>query len=499
MNRPAAPKSPPEAEGYIAPRWSRVDAIIVAALLLPAIATRFLHLGTPDAIVFDEKYTVGIARAFLHRLPFRNTHPPLPGLLIALSIRILGDQPWSWRLPGAALGTALVCITYLLGRRMFNSRLAGSLASIFVLCDGLFLVESRIALWEIFYLTFAAQAYLLLFRFAQSSNRSLQRRIVAVIGVALGLSLASKLLIPVITAALVSVFLILLAAQNDFLRKSPTTNYAPLPQMAAILALVGGTSAIVYMAFFLPNYWLGFWHGITDQLVYYSGEVHGQMAMTVGPRHHYDLSWWTWLLSQQPVIYWPDPGTLIDLDSGGVAIIALSNPVIIRGVTVAIPIVAIQAINRRSLPRAFLAVGYAAYVAMWALNPRFKFLYHYMPALYLGFLAPALVLTECWQGLARRWQEMVMLAPMLLALIGGLGIRPAILIGVVVAAVYFELLRRYDGMAGKLTCAIVIVGALCAFSYYLPVWSGMPLSPAALRARMWVKVATPAGWDGSGR
>ena len=98
MNRPAAPKSPPEAEGYIAPRWSRVDAIIVAALLLPAIATRFLHLGTPDAIVFDKKYAVGIALAYLHRLPFRNTHPPLPGLLIALSIRILGDHPWSWRL-----------------------------------------------------------------------------------------------------------------------------------------------------------------------------------------------------------------------------------------------------------------------------------------------------------------------------------------------------------------------------------------------------------------
>ena len=92
-----------------------------------------------------------------------------------------------------------------------------------------------------------------------------------------------------------------------------------------------------------------------------------------------------------------------------------------------------------------------------------------------------------------------MLAPVILALMAGLGTEPAILLGVVVAGVYFELVRRYDGMAGKFTCAVVVASALCAFSYYAPVWSGLPLSPEGLRARMGVRVATPPGWDGSGR
>ena len=59
----------------------------------------------------------------------------------------------------------MVGVTYLLGWRMFDSRLAGTLAAVFVFADGLFLVDSRIARIDIVYLTFVAIAYWLLFRF----------------------------------------------------------------------------------------------------------------------------------------------------------------------------------------------------------------------------------------------------------------------------------------------------------------------------------------------
>jgi hypothetical protein len=72
------------------------------------------------------------------------------------------------------------------------------------ICDGLFIVDSRIALWEIFYLTFAACAYLALFTFMQSRSKLIQRRALAWMGLALGLGLASKVLIPAVTFALVS-------------------------------------------------------------------------------------------------------------------------------------------------------------------------------------------------------------------------------------------------------------------------------------------------------
>ena len=48
-----------------------------------------------------------------------------------------------------------------LARRMTGSRLAAALAGAFIVCDGMYLVDSRVAVIDIVYLTCAAIAYLL--------------------------------------------------------------------------------------------------------------------------------------------------------------------------------------------------------------------------------------------------------------------------------------------------------------------------------------------------
>ena len=112
------------------------------------------------------------ARHYIRAEPFLDPHPPLAKLVIAAGILLFGDHPWSWRIGNALLGILLVALTYMLGRRMFASRLAGALAASFVICDGMFLVDSRVAVIDIVYLTLAAWSYLLLFRFAESSDAS---------------------------------------------------------------------------------------------------------------------------------------------------------------------------------------------------------------------------------------------------------------------------------------------------------------------------------------
>lgn len=205
-SRPPERNESPDASGERPQllRWSRTDSILIGGLLLAAAATRLPGLGNPAELVYDEKFPVTTARYLLQRVPYRNTHLPLAGELIAISIRLFGDRPWSWRLPDALTGIALVGITYLLGRRLFNSRLASALAAILVTCDGLFLVESRLAMWEIFFLTFAACSYLMLFRFAQTADPVTRRRSLVWLGVAIGLCLGSKLGMPFVTYALVA-------------------------------------------------------------------------------------------------------------------------------------------------------------------------------------------------------------------------------------------------------------------------------------------------------
>ena len=151
--------------------WLRIDTIVTAVLVACAAVTRLWRLGLPAEIVFDEVHFVeNQARHYLHGESFLDPHPPLDKLVIALGIALFGDHPWSWRIGNAVLGIALVAITYLLGRRMFHSRLAAALAAAFVAGDGLFIVDSRIAVIDICYVTFAALAYLMLFRFFENTR-----------------------------------------------------------------------------------------------------------------------------------------------------------------------------------------------------------------------------------------------------------------------------------------------------------------------------------------
>jgi hypothetical protein len=187
--------------------WLRADTVVLVLLIAAAAVTRFWRMGFPAEIVFDEVHFVAQARHYIRAEPFLDPHPPFAKLIIAGGILLFGDHPWSWRVGNALCGILLVALTYMLGRRMFASRLAGALAASFVICDGMFLVDSRIAVIDIVYLTFAAWSYLLLFRFAESNDSRDRRMTLAAMGVTLGLCLGAKLYIPAITFLLCTGFM----------------------------------------------------------------------------------------------------------------------------------------------------------------------------------------------------------------------------------------------------------------------------------------------------
>ena len=488
---PGAPAAIAKPEGFQAPLWSRIDAYILSALVAASLATRFPRLGYPGAIVFDEWFTVTSARLYLSRLPNKETHPPLAAEMIAMSVALFGDHPWSWRLVSAVLGTVLVAITYLLMRRMFNSRIGAALASIFILCDGQFLIDSRIALWEIFYLTFGAWAYLMVFRFAQSPDPLSRRRSLAWMGLALGLSLGSKLGIPVVTAALVMSAVAFVMMQPGPAGKRDS-DHLPMREVAAAFALVGGVSALVYLALYMPNYWLGFWRGVSDQIAYYKDEWKFQTSLP--PTQVQNSPWWSWPLMLRPIRYWRQEDFLALPGADVASIRGIGNPIVWWAVIAAIPIVAGEAIGRRSMPRAFLVLGYIAYLVMWIPISRYKFLYYYMPALYLGILSLAVLLAECWEGEARSFAQVALLAAMSPSMILGLGTGPGLTAAAATAAGYLLFLSRSRRQAGRFVCACYGGATLIAFVYFLPVWTGTPISPAALQARLWFHGTGLANW-----
>ncbi|HTT75167.1 MAG TPA: phospholipid carrier-dependent glycosyltransferase [Candidatus Binataceae bacterium] len=492
----------------IAPRimlnWRRIDTIMIAALTVLAAALRFWHLGHPAEIVFDEVHFVGQARHYLHGENFLDPHPPLAKLLIALGILIFGDHPWAWRLGVATIGTLMVPVTYMLGRRMFQSRLAAALAAIFLMTDGFFLVDSRIAVIDIVYLTFAAISYLLMFRVIQLSDRGAQRTTLIFLGIALGLCLGSKLYVPAVTFLLVLGFLIyaLVHAQGlGFAAKRIATN----PQIAGATMMIGALGAILYLACFIPHYALGWWGGISDLFHYYHDVMWYEKSVATAT-HPYASPWWSWPLMLRPVAYWqdfPPAGNVVSTIWGA------GNPILWWGVIPAIAITAVRALERPTMERVFLVVGYLSYYVIWIPITRILFLYHYMPSIYLGYLALAWVLADFWIGEAEVWETGAVLLVLVPAAVVGIG-HMAVTLQV---AFIPQGLRELAGMPiviglaigylvtlgdmrrnGRFVTAAFLGVALLAFIYFLPVWLGTPISRSGYYARMWLEGPGLRNW-----
>ncbi|NUP64749.1 MAG: phospholipid carrier-dependent glycosyltransferase [Nonomuraea sp.] len=146
---------------------------------------RFVRLGEPKAVVFDETFYVKDAYALLRygverymlgdaknpiadrRLIAGNldifkqcaepadcgafvAHPPFGKWLIASGEWLFGMNPFGWRFAAALAGTLSILILARVARRMTRSTLLGCLAGLLLALDGLHLVLSRTALLDIF-------------------------------------------------------------------------------------------------------------------------------------------------------------------------------------------------------------------------------------------------------------------------------------------------------------------------------------------------------------
>ena len=150
--------------------------IALGSVLTFAALTRFINLGRPSELVFDEVYYVDGARDFLESGVELDqgaadfvVHQPAGKWAIALGIRIFGDTPFGWRFSAALVGTLSVLLVFLIARKLFTSFFLSMTAASLMALDGLHLVMSRTALLDIF-LSF----FILLVRFLFQTRHSLK-------------------------------------------------------------------------------------------------------------------------------------------------------------------------------------------------------------------------------------------------------------------------------------------------------------------------------------
>ncbi len=166
---------------------------LVLALIFAGVAAvcRLPRLGFPPEEIFDEVYHAKAAWSYLQgEAPVEWVHPPTAKILIAAGVYLFGYHSWAWRLAPALAGIGLAPVFFLLARRVLETERAAILATCLLLCDGVYLVQSRTAMTNIFAVLFQLGAALFVVKSALSERLPLGGMTAA--GLFLGLALSSR-------------------------------------------------------------------------------------------------------------------------------------------------------------------------------------------------------------------------------------------------------------------------------------------------------------------
>lgn len=285
--------------------------IALASVLIFGAATRFINLGRPAELVFDEVYYVDGARDFLASGVELDdgaaefvVHPPVGKWAIALGIRLFGDAPFGWRFSAALVGTLSILLVFLIARKLFSSFFLSICAAILVCLDGLHLVMSRTALLDIFLSFFILLAFYLV----------LQDRY-WLAAMTMGLALGTKWSAIYVLAAL---GLYLLIRDRKFFLTP--IQFAVTPLLVYISTWFGW--------FFSDNGWsrdhsnnslLSLIHYHREMLNFHTG---------LTTEHSYEASAWNWLVLGRPTSFFYAAPQGCGSESCSQEVLALGTPIL---------------------------------------------------------------------------------------------------------------------------------------------------------------------------
>ncbi|MGQ0615644.1 MAG: phospholipid carrier-dependent glycosyltransferase [Acidimicrobiia bacterium] len=438
-----------------------LDFAVPAALVGATAATRLPRLDTPAAFVFDEiYYALDGADLLRHGVEQGGVvHPPLAKWLIAAGIRVGGFTPTGWRLGALVCGCLVVLLTYLCARQLVAGRTLPALAGGLVALDGISFTTGRAALIDVFLALFTTAALLFtLTAFRHGHDARRVARCEWAVALCLGLGLATKW----------SALWVLLGCMLAFLvlhGSGPRRAHQGRAVLASVLRL-GLVPLGVYLAAYGPwfvNFDRTYIHlhecerrddcgtSFVDRARLFAKDHKRVYDFQIGLRSTDNTSAapaYTWANQNQPSTLYRKrclegmqevPPQLDDRACAGAGadetaeIIAVANPVVwFVGEAAAVVALGWMAIARRNLPSVVLLVFVATLWAPWALNPRHSYTFYLAPVIPVFALLTAVVLSR----------------------------------------------RRLRSLG-----PVVAVAAVAAFAFYYPIWSGVPLSPDAVRAR----------------
>ena len=467
-------------------------SISLTGIFFASLFLRFWGLGRFNALVFDEVYYAKYANNYLIGTQFEHAHPPLSTYIIAIGMWIGSHLPigqdmvngftgslhstWSYRwlnaLTGSFIPLVVAAIAYQLNRR----RSYALIAALFSAADGLFLVESRYALNNVYLVIFGLLGQLF-FLMALNQRKYWRWGFLALSGIFFGACVCIKwnglwFLLGVylvwVTAWLIKWRISSIGGQNldpvqGKISRSPLINLTQL-NLIHIIFNYGILPFATYSILWIPQIKMNPNYSDFWELQKYILEFHEKVGSGTNV-HPYCSKWYTWPLMIRPVAYFYQTAQTIHeqvpayppLPSGVGKVIydvhAMGNPILYWLSTGAILLLILLFIERLwlgawgiFLPTTtnymilYLVMNWLANLLPWVTVTRCVFLYHYMGSSVFSGLGLAWIIDRWLHGEQRQQQIWAIIA---IALI------------------------------------------LIAFAWWLPIYLGLPLSPQGHKLRMW--------------
>jgi dolichyl-phosphate-mannose-protein mannosyltransferase len=380
---------------------SVVRTAFVATIMFFAAHFAFLAgVTTPEKFYFDEVHYVPAARQMLEPVlptPMLNPmHPPLAKQLIALSIEVFGDTPLGWRYAGVLFGSLAVVAVYLCGLALFAAQGPAIAAALLAFSNQMLFVQSRIAMLDIFSLSFSLFA---IAAFVHGFRRPQPHLWFALTGLACGLAAACKwsgLFVLAVCIVIVAAIRLLQGWRTRFADGAADDWYRPdlwpgfkYYHFAGCFVLI---PAIVYLATFIPLY--GF---SLSAILEAQRRIFADNTTTAIAGHTYMSAWPSWPFLVRPVWY------LFDKigDNRIAAVVFLGNPLILWPALLAVAVSLRDFIVARRADAFLIVAFYFGPYLAWALLPRtLGFIYYYLPAATTASFALVYALRR---GKAPRW------------------------------------------------------------------------------------------------
>lgn len=167
----------------------------LAIITLLGFWVRFYNIKKPNYFIFDETYYVPNAISLLNNgvelvnnEPQFIVHPPVGKWVIALGIKVFGNNSFGWRSGVLLLGTLSIVLVALIAKQLFKNTFIALSAALFTALDGVSLVQSRVAILEGSLAFFILLSFYSLLRYREGRGN----KWLILLGLASGLALGVK-------------------------------------------------------------------------------------------------------------------------------------------------------------------------------------------------------------------------------------------------------------------------------------------------------------------